>query len=95
MKRTIAIAAVAVLGLSCYVGLSAQPATTVGAGDDWTNTGAGYEESNFSRLAIINTANVKRLGLVYAKELPGERVLEATPLAVDGVLYFTGGYARV
>src|SRR3546814_4958448 len=28
-------------------------------------------------------------------DLPGERTLEATPLAVDGVIYFTGSYAGV
>src|SRR3546814_11103144 len=28
-------------------------------------------------------------------DLPGERTLEATPLAVDGVIYFTGSHAGV
>jgi len=95
LNKAIAFAAAALLGLSCYVGLSAQPAATIGAGDNWTRTGAGDEESNFSRLTMINAANARRLGLAWVKELPGEHVLEATPLAVDGVLYFTGGYAKV
>ena len=40
-------------------------------------------------------ANVGRLGLASSLDLPGEVSLEATPLAVDGVLYFTGSYAAV
>jgi quinohemoprotein ethanol dehydrogenase len=35
------------------------------------------------------------LGLAWSLDLPGESTLEATPLAVDGVLYFTGSYASV
>jgi quinohemoprotein ethanol dehydrogenase len=35
------------------------------------------------------------LGLAWSLDLPDEHVLEATPLAVDGVLYFTGSYAAV
>jgi quinohemoprotein ethanol dehydrogenase len=80
------------LGLS--ITTCAPPGATVGAGDDWTKTGAGDEESNFSRLDTIDAGNVKRLGLAWSMDLP-EHVLEATPLAVGGVLYFTGGYAKV
>src|SRR4051812_8899564 len=95
MKRAIAFAAAVLIGLSSYLAISASPAVNFGAGDNWTRTGAGAEESNFSRLAMINSANAKRLGLAWSKDLPGEHVLEATPLAVDGVLYFSGGYAKV
>src|SRR6185436_16330020 len=43
----------------------------------------------------IKASNIDRLGLGWWLELPGEVSLEATPLAVDGVLYFTGSYAAV
>ena len=36
-----------------------------------------------------------RLGLAWSLDLDGESGLEATPLAVDGLLYFTGSYAAV
>ena len=35
------------------------------------------------------------LGLAWSLDLDGESTLEATPLAVDGVLYFSGSYAAV
>ena len=39
--------------------------------------------------------NIGRLGLAWSLDLPGEQSLEATPLAVDGVLYFTGSFSDV
>ena len=67
----------------------------VGAGRDWAFHGGGTDESGFSRLDDINSSNIARLGLSWSLELPGETTLEATPLAVGGVLYFTGSYAAV
>src|ERR1700712_2816318 len=74
---------------------SAPAAGTVGTTTNWSNVGGAADESNFSRLAQITSANVKQLGLAWSLELPGESSLEATPLAVDGVLYFTGALANV
>jgi quinohemoprotein ethanol dehydrogenase len=51
--------------------------------------------AGFSRLAEIDTSNTGRLGLAWSLDLVGEVTLEATPLAVDGVLYFSGSYAAV
>ena len=56
---------------------------------------AATDEADYSRLAEIHTGNVSRLGLAWSLDLPGEVTLEATPLAVDGVLYFSGSYAAV
>jgi quinohemoprotein ethanol dehydrogenase len=68
---------------------------SVGAAENWTSHNAGADESAYSRLAGINTRNVAKLGLTWWLDLPGEATLEATPLAADGVLYFTGAYATV
>src|SRR3546814_12197055 len=62
---------------------------------NWPNLGGALDESNYSPLDRINTRNIGKLGLAWAMDLPGERTLEATPLAVDGVIYFTGSYAGV
>jgi quinohemoprotein ethanol dehydrogenase len=70
---------------------AAQP----GAGANWTSHGGDADETDYSVLSAINTRNVKRLGLAWSLELRGEVSLEATPLAVDGVLYFTGSYGTV
>ena len=68
---------------------------SVGADADWKTHGAADDESGYSRLDSINTANVDRLGLAWSLDLPGEASLEATPLAIDGVLYFTGTHSAV
>ena len=67
----------------------------VGTAENWTARNGDADETAYSRLDQIKTDNVNRLGLAWTLELPGETTLEATPLAVNGVLYFTGSYATV
>ena len=77
------------------LGSTAAFAEAPGAGENWPHHGGGDDESGYSRLAEIDSRNVGRLGLAWSLDLPGEQTLEATPLAVDGVLYFTGSHAEV
>jgi quinohemoprotein ethanol dehydrogenase len=63
-------------------------------GANWLSNGRTYSEQHFSPLAKINDSNVSRLGVAWFLDLPGQRTLQATPLAVDGVLYFSGTYGR-
>jgi quinohemoprotein ethanol dehydrogenase len=63
-------------------------------GENWLSTGRTYAEHHYSPLTQITRDNVKRLGLAWSLELPGERTLEAPPLAVNGVLYFSGTYGK-
>ncbi len=70
-------------------------ARLTGAGDDWPGVGGAADESNYSRLAQVTRDNISRLGLAWYLDLPGEVSLEATPVAVDGVLYFSGNYSVV
>ncbi|MDG2002895.1 MAG: PQQ-dependent dehydrogenase, methanol/ethanol family [Novosphingobium sp.] len=84
------------LGLLCLASCSMSGEDDgVGTGDDWLNTGGGYDESGYSRLDQIDTGNIGELGLAWSLDLEGEQTLEATPLAVDGVLYFTGSLSKV
>jgi quinohemoprotein ethanol dehydrogenase len=62
---------------------------------DWPGHGGDAGETSFSPLAQIDKADVGRLGLAWSLDLPGEQMLEATPIEVGGVLYFTGSYAKV
>jgi len=62
---------------------------------DWPHYGGQYDEAGYAALKQIDTDNIDRLGLAWSLELPGQQSLEATPLAVDGVLYFTGSYSDV
>ena len=80
---------------------SAAPAPTassvpaIGASANWLGVGGAPDEAGYSQLTQITDANVKKLGLVSSLDLEGEVSLEATPLAVDGVLYFSGSYSGV
>jgi quinohemoprotein ethanol dehydrogenase len=74
---------------------AASPARLVGAGNDWSSHGGGADESGYSRLDRIKASNIGKLGLIWSLDLPGESTLEATPLAINDVLYFTGSYGAV
>ncbi|MCK9504581.1 MAG: PQQ-dependent dehydrogenase, methanol/ethanol family [Porticoccaceae bacterium] len=57
----------------------------------WPMKGHDNSDNHFSPLSQINTDTVGRLGLSWYLDLPDERAaLEATPISVDGVLYFPG-----
>jgi quinohemoprotein ethanol dehydrogenase len=65
------------------------------AAQDWSHHNADSDETAYSSLKQVDEASIGRLGLAWWFDLPGEAALEATPLAVDGVLYFTGSYGTV
>ena len=85
-------AAAALAALSFAVLSSASAAGT--SPGDWASHNNANEDA-YSALDRINKSNVNSLGLDWSLDLPGEQSLEATPLAVDGVLYFTGSHAAV
>ena len=62
-------------------------------GANWLSYGRTYSEKRFSPLAQITNANVSQLGVDWYLDLPDARMLVNTPLVVDGVLYFEGGFA--
>src|SRR5690348_7756610 len=64
------------------------------SGTNWLSNGRTYSENHYSPLTSINTTNVKRLGLAWFLDLPNQGSLQATPLAVNGTLYFTGCNGR-
>lgn len=59
-------------------------------GKNWLSSGRTYAEHHFSPLKSIHTGNVSKLGLAWYLDLEGQRTLQATPLAVDGKLFFSG-----
>ena len=63
-------------------------------GANWLTYGRTYAEHHYSPLTGINAGNVRQLGLAWFVDLPGQRSLETPPLAVDGVLYFSGTYGK-
>jgi quinohemoprotein ethanol dehydrogenase len=63
-------------------------------GANWLSVSRTYAEQRYSPLTDIDAGNVSQLGLAWYLDLPGQRTLEATPLAVDGVLYFSGMHGK-
>lgn len=62
---------------------------------NWLSYGRTYEEQRFSPLSKINKDTVKDLGLVWSKDMGTNRALEATPIVVDGIMFFTSTWSRV
>lgn len=62
---------------------------------EWASYGGDTAQDRFSSLNAINRETIGRLGLAWAMELPNETNLVATPLMVDGVLYFPGKFSVV
>lgn len=92
--RTMRLAEGAGLALAVLASLGATQAAPAGDAN-WAGTGGPAGETHFSPLSTINSGNVAKLGLAWSLDLPGEHSLEAVPLAVDGVLYFTGQTSAV
>ena len=67
-------------------GLGGPARQTSGPGD-WTTDGHDYNAQRYSPLNRINEHNVKSLGLAWFYDLDTLRGVEATPLAIGGVLY--------
>ena len=63
---------------------------------DWLIYRGSYRNYNYSALNQINSKNVKNLHVAWL-HTPGRSKwgLQGMPLAVDGVLYYSGSYSRV
>jgi quinohemoprotein ethanol dehydrogenase len=80
---------------AAFMSASAEPDAGGGHSVSWPDHGGTSDETAYSPLREINDANVQRLGLAWFLDLPDEQILQATPLGIDGVLYFTGSHSTV
>ncbi len=62
---------------------------------NWLSHGRTYGEERFSPLNKVSDGNVDKLGLAWTYKYELDRVVEATPIVVDGVMYTTGAYSMV
>ncbi|MEJ2087936.1 MAG: PQQ-binding-like beta-propeller repeat protein, partial [Gammaproteobacteria bacterium] len=62
---------------------------------NWLAYGRTYEEQRFSPLTQINRDNASELGLAWYKDMGTNRAQEATPIVVDGIMFFTSTWSRV
>lgn len=62
---------------------------------DWLAYGRTHYEQRFSPLKDVNVNNVNKLKPAWYVDLPNEADMVATPLVVDGVMYFPGALNKV
>ena len=87
-------------GLSLGLGWLSGVTLAADEGEDWTQNGRTHMANYFSPLTSIDTQNVHSLGLAWEFDdfvVRGgiHRGTEATPLVVDGIMYFTGPWSVV
>ncbi len=92
------------IGRTCRIGLAALAVFLAGTPTLLAKQAAvrppiaadgGLDERGYSPLGRINSTNIRQLGLAWALDLDGEVTLSARPVAVGGVLYFSGSYSAV
>ncbi len=83
------------------------PAASIGLIDDarienaesepgnWLTYGRDSNEQRFSPLEQVNRESVSRLGLAWMKDLGSNFAQEATPIVVDGTMFFTTAWSIV
>ncbi|MFN0120295.1 MAG: pyrroloquinoline quinone-dependent dehydrogenase, partial [Blastocatellia bacterium] len=57
---------------------------------NWLTYWGDFRGQHYSALKQINAANVKSLQARWAAPMPGDSMLETTPLVLDGVMYTAG-----
>lgn len=57
---------------------------------NWLSYWGDYRGHHFSMLKQINTTNVAQLQSRWAAQMPGDSMLESTPIVIDGVMYTAG-----
>ena len=62
---------------------------------NWLTYWGDYQGRHYSALKEIDASNVRLLQARWAVQMPGDSVLESTPLVVDGVMYVTGQPGQV
>ena len=62
---------------------------------DWITYGLNYSEDRYSELKEINKKNIDKLSLHWAIQLGTRRGIQATPIVVDGIMFFTGPWSTV
>jgi PQQ-dependent dehydrogenase (methanol/ethanol family) len=54
---------------------------------NWLMYWGDYQGTHYSPLTQVDSTNAARLQVAWTFSMPGENILEATPLVVDGVMY--------
>ncbi len=96
-SRLLSVAALAVMAAACRP--AAVDERSMAAAEDngrnWPSHGRTYSEQRFSPLDQIDAVTVNELGLAWHLDLDTWRGQEATPLVIDGVMYFSTAWSKV
>jgi quinohemoprotein ethanol dehydrogenase len=95
MMRYLCAGTCLALMLSACQHTDRQVTATATAHDNWLTVGGDSDETHFSPLSSIDAGNIDRLGLAWSLDLPKETALAGSPLAIDGVLFFSGDMSTV
>lgn len=57
---------------------------------NWLTYWGNYQGHHFSPLEQIGLGNAKNVQMRWAAQMPGDSLIEATPIVIDGVMYTTG-----
>ncbi len=57
---------------------------------NWLTYWGDYQGKHFTTLKQVTPLNVKQLQSKWAVQLPGDTVLQSTPIVVDGIMYTAG-----
>jgi alcohol dehydrogenase (cytochrome c)/quinohemoprotein ethanol dehydrogenase len=82
------LATIAALGAHTALGANTDPT-------QWLSVGRTSDEQRFSPLKQIDTTTVTKLGLAWFADFDTNRGQEATPLAIDGMLYVSTAWSKV
>ena len=85
-RATHALAAALMIGGGCLGAAQAQDAKAVEAAG-WAMYGRGYDNTRFSPLKQITSANVGKLKLAFSFQLGSLRSNEASPIVVGDTMY--------
>ena len=84
-----------VVGLFVASSTARSEPARLSADGQWSSYGLDDTQQRFSPLSEITGRSIKALGLAWALDLPDDTSLQATPLIVNGTLYFTIKYSVV
>ncbi|MEP7353421.1 MAG: PQQ-dependent dehydrogenase, methanol/ethanol family [Acidobacteriota bacterium] len=57
---------------------------------NWLTFWGDYQGHHYSPLTSINASNVGQLQAKWSVQIPGNSILESTPIVVDGIMYTSG-----
>lgn len=94
------LTAAALLALCGVAAVAADADSALSSADanpnDWLMYHQSYRSWHFSALDQINTQNVQNMRVAWSHTpAPTRRGIQSSPIVVDGVLYYTGGYSQI